>query len=43
MTDILKGIATDQEAKNRLLSRTPLRRIGDAGRGRGDRGVPRLG
>jgi NAD(P)-dependent dehydrogenase (short-subunit alcohol dehydrogenase family) len=30
MTDILKGIATDQEAKNRLLSRTPLRRIGDA-------------
>ena len=30
MTDILKGIATDQEAKNRLLSRTPLRRIGYA-------------
>jgi NAD(P)-dependent dehydrogenase (short-subunit alcohol dehydrogenase family) len=30
MTDILKGIATDQEAKNRLLSRTPLRRIGEA-------------
>jgi glucose 1-dehydrogenase len=29
MTDILKGIATDQEAKNRLLSRTPLRRIGE--------------
>jgi NAD(P)-dependent dehydrogenase (short-subunit alcohol dehydrogenase family) len=30
MTDILKGIATDQEAKNRLLSRTPLRRVGEA-------------
>src|SRR4051812_11635823 len=29
MTDILKGIASDQEAKNRLLSRTPLRRIGE--------------
>jgi glucose 1-dehydrogenase len=29
MTDILKGIATDQAAKNRLLSRTPLGRIAD--------------
>jgi glucose 1-dehydrogenase len=29
MTDILKGVAADQEARNRLLSRTPLRRIGD--------------
>ena len=29
MTDILKGVATDQEAKNRLLSRTPMRRIGE--------------
>src|SRR3954452_11860005 len=28
MTDILKGIATDDEAKRRLLSRTPLGRIG---------------
>jgi NAD(P)-dependent dehydrogenase (short-subunit alcohol dehydrogenase family) len=28
MTDILKGIATDREAKRRLLSRTPLGRIG---------------
>ena len=30
MTDILKGIATDQAAKNRLLSRTPLGRVADA-------------
>jgi NAD(P)-dependent dehydrogenase (short-subunit alcohol dehydrogenase family) len=30
MTDILKGIATDTEAKRRLLSRTPLGRIGEA-------------
>jgi NAD(P)-dependent dehydrogenase (short-subunit alcohol dehydrogenase family) len=29
MTEILKGVATDQEAKNRLLSRTPLRRIAE--------------
>jgi len=29
MTDILKGIATDQEAKRRLLSRTPLGRVGE--------------
>ncbi len=29
MTDILKGIATDKEAKRRLLSRTPLGRVGD--------------
>src|SRR5438876_2278058 len=29
MTDILKGITTDQAAKNRLLSRTPLGRIAD--------------
>jgi glucose 1-dehydrogenase len=29
MTDILKGIATDQTAKNRLLSRTPLGRVAD--------------
>jgi glucose 1-dehydrogenase len=29
MTDILKGVATDQAAKNRLLSRTPLGRIAD--------------
>lgn len=29
MTDILKGIATDQAAKNRLLSRTPLGRVAD--------------
>lgn len=28
MTDILKGIATDAEAQRRLLSRTPLGRIG---------------
>jgi glucose 1-dehydrogenase len=28
MTDILKSIATDREAKRRLLSRTPLGRIG---------------
>ena len=29
MTDILKSIATDREAKRRILSRTPLGRIGD--------------
>lgn len=29
MTDILKGIATDTEAKNRILMRTPLRRVGE--------------
>jgi NAD(P)-dependent dehydrogenase (short-subunit alcohol dehydrogenase family) len=29
MTDILKTIATDKEAKRRLLSRTPLGRIGE--------------
>ena len=30
MTDILKSIATDKEAKRRILSRTPLGRIGHA-------------
>jgi glucose 1-dehydrogenase len=29
MTDILKSIATDREAKRRILARTPLGRIGD--------------
>ncbi len=29
MTDILKGVATDHEARRRLLARTPLGRIGD--------------
>ena len=29
MTDILKGVATDKAARQRLLSRTPLGRIGD--------------
>jgi len=29
MTDILKAVATDREAKRRLLARTPLGRIGD--------------
>ena len=29
MTDLLKGIATDKEAKRRLLSRTPLGRVGE--------------
>jgi glucose 1-dehydrogenase len=29
MTDILKGVATDKEAKRRLLSRTPLGRVGE--------------
>jgi glucose 1-dehydrogenase len=29
MTDILKAVATDREAKRRILSRTPLGRIGD--------------
>src|SRR5258705_10857568 len=29
MTDILKSVATDQDAKRRLLARTPLGRIGD--------------
>lgn len=29
MTDILKAVATDREAKRKLLSRTPLGRIGD--------------
>ena len=28
MTDILKSVATDKEAKRRLLARTPLGRIG---------------
>lgn len=30
MTDILKAVATDREAKRRLLARTPLGRIGEA-------------
>src|SRR3954467_9959524 len=30
MTDILKGVANDKAAQNRLLSRTPLGRIGEA-------------
>jgi len=29
MTDILKAVATDQDAKRRILARTPLGRIGD--------------
>ena len=29
MTDILKAVATDREAKRRVLARTPLGRIGD--------------
>jgi NAD(P)-dependent dehydrogenase (short-subunit alcohol dehydrogenase family) len=29
MTDILKSVATDREARRRLLARTPLGRIGD--------------
>jgi NAD(P)-dependent dehydrogenase (short-subunit alcohol dehydrogenase family) len=29
MTDILKAVATDKEAKRRILSRTPLGRIGE--------------
>src|SRR3954452_21817087 len=29
MTDILKGVATDPAARNRLLSRTPLGRVAD--------------
>jgi glucose 1-dehydrogenase len=29
MTDILKSVASDQEARQRILSRTPLGRIGD--------------
>jgi NAD(P)-dependent dehydrogenase (short-subunit alcohol dehydrogenase family) len=29
MTDILKAVATDKEAKRRILARTPLGRIGD--------------
>jgi NAD(P)-dependent dehydrogenase (short-subunit alcohol dehydrogenase family) len=29
MTDILKSVATDREAKHRLLARTPLGRIGE--------------
>jgi len=31
MTDILKAVATDQDAKRRILSRTPLGRIGEPG------------
>jgi glucose 1-dehydrogenase len=31
MTDILKAVATDREAKQRILMRTPLGRIGDPG------------
>jgi NAD(P)-dependent dehydrogenase (short-subunit alcohol dehydrogenase family) len=30
MTDILRSVSTDREAKRRLLSRTPAGRIGDA-------------
>ena len=30
MTDILKAVATDREAKRRILARTPLGRIGEA-------------
>jgi NAD(P)-dependent dehydrogenase (short-subunit alcohol dehydrogenase family) len=29
MTDILKAVATDEEAKRRILARTPLGRIGE--------------
>jgi NAD(P)-dependent dehydrogenase (short-subunit alcohol dehydrogenase family) len=29
MTDILKSVADDREAKRKLLSRTPLGRVGD--------------
>jgi len=29
MTDILKAVATDRDAKRRILTRTPLGRIGD--------------
>jgi glucose 1-dehydrogenase len=29
MTDMLKGVATDQQAMNRILSRTPLGRVGE--------------
>jgi NAD(P)-dependent dehydrogenase (short-subunit alcohol dehydrogenase family) len=29
MTDILKAVATDREAKRRIFARTPLGRIGD--------------
>jgi NAD(P)-dependent dehydrogenase (short-subunit alcohol dehydrogenase family) len=29
MTDILKGVAADREAKRKLLARTPLGRIGE--------------
>ncbi|HUF45649.1 MAG TPA: SDR family oxidoreductase, partial [Aestuariivirgaceae bacterium] len=29
MTDILKSVASDEEARRRILSRTPLGRIGD--------------
>jgi glucose 1-dehydrogenase len=31
MTDILKAVGTDREAKRRILARTPLGRIGDPG------------
>jgi NAD(P)-dependent dehydrogenase (short-subunit alcohol dehydrogenase family) len=30
MTDMLRGVATDREAKRRVLARTPLGRIGDS-------------
>ena len=29
MTDILRAVGTDREAKRRILARTPLGRIGD--------------
>ncbi|HEY4995641.1 MAG TPA: SDR family oxidoreductase, partial [Aestuariivirga sp.] len=30
MTDMLKGVANDKAAMNRILSRTPLGRVGEA-------------
>ena len=42
MTDILKSVATDQEAKRRILTRTPARPHRRTRRDRGGRGVPRL-
>ena len=42
MTDILKAVATDRDAKHRILARTPLGRIGEPDEIAVGRGLPRL-
>ncbi len=43
MTDILKAVATDKEAKRRILARTPLGRIGEPDEIAVDCRLPRFG